>query len=159
MRGTVLDEVIAAVKLLMDSQLFSSGMAAAIGSHIRQRLGPNFSWQNFGDRVYLEHASLLDLEPLQELLTFLWTQLGLKMHLLDAYIKAQQLLRYPVSYLDLHASSCPCILLWHEISCLWLCHAFCYGMHVNSDFTKYSAKASTPTLNSLEVLIWHETWL
>lgn len=104
MRGAVLDEVTAAVQLLMDSQLFSSGMAAAIGSHIGQRLGPNFSWQEFGDRVLLEHASLLDLEPLQELLTFLWTQLGLKMHLLDPYIKSQQLLRHPVSYLDLQAS-------------------------------------------------------
>ncbi|DBA77471.1 TPA: hypothetical protein ACH3X1_009295 [Trebouxia sp. C0004] len=94
MRSAVLDEVVAAVKLLMDSQLFSCSMAAAISSHIREHLGPNFSWQDFGDRVYLEHASLLDLEPLQELLTFLWTQLGLKMHLLDLYIKAQQLLRH-----------------------------------------------------------------
>ncbi len=111
MCGAALNEVMAAVQLLMDSQLFSCGMAAAIGSHIRQHLGPNFSWQDFGDRVYMEHASLLDLEPLQELLMFLWTQLGLKMHLLDPYIKAQQLLRYPVSYLDLHASSRPCISL------------------------------------------------
>ena len=104
MRDAVLGEVITAVKLLMDSQLFSCGMAAAIGSHIRQCLGPNFSWQEFSDRVYLEHASLLNLESLQELLTFLWTQLGLRMHLLDPYITAQQLLRHPVSYLDLQAS-------------------------------------------------------
>ncbi|DBA68218.1 TPA: hypothetical protein ACH3X2_013835 [Trebouxia sp. C0005] len=95
MRGAVLDEVMTTVQLLMDSQLFSCGMAAAIDSHIRQRLGPNFSWQDFGDRVFLEHASLLDLEPLKELLTFLWTQLGLRMQLLDPYIKAQQLLRHP----------------------------------------------------------------
>ncbi len=104
MRGALLDEVMAAVHLLMDSQLFSCGIAAAISSHIRQRLGPNFSWHDFGDRVYMEHASLLDLEPLQELLTFLWTQLGLKMHLLDPYIKAHQLLRHPVSYLELQTS-------------------------------------------------------
>ena len=111
MRSAVLEEVMAAVHLLMDSQLFRCGMAAAISSHIRQHLGHSFSWQDFGDRVYMEHASLLDLEPLQELLTFLWTQLGLRMHLLDPYIKAQQLLRHPVSYLELHASSCPCMLL------------------------------------------------
>ncbi len=111
MRDAVLDEVLAAVHLLMDSQLFSCGMAAAISSHIRPHLGPNFSWQEFGDRVYLEHASLLDLEPLQELLTFLWTQLGLKAHLLDPYIKAQQLLRHQVSYLELQAWWWPCILL------------------------------------------------
>ena len=114
MRGAVLDEVMTTVQLLMDSQLFSCGMAAAIDSHIRQRLGPNFSWQDFGDRVFLEHASLLDLEPLKELLTFLWTQLGLRMQLLDPYIKAQQLLRHPVGHLDLHASSWPCIFLGLE---------------------------------------------
>ncbi len=142
MRGAVLDEVMAAVKLLMDSQLFSCGMAAAISSHIRQRLGPNFSWQDFGDRVFLKHASLLDLEPLQELLTFLWTQLGLRMQLLGPYIKAQQLLRHPVSYLELQASWWSCILLW--------------SLKSDFAFTMYSAMAQIPISTSPRILIWHE---
>ena len=77
-------------------------MAAAVNSHIRQHLGSEFSWKEFGGRAYVEHAVLLGLEPLHELMTFLWVQLGLKLQLLDPYIRAQQLLHCPVS--ALHAS-------------------------------------------------------
>ena len=92
-----MDEITAAASLLVHCQQFSCGMAAAVSSHIRQHLGSEFCWKEFGDRAYLEHAMLLGLEPLRELLTFLWVQLGLKLQLLDPYIEAQQMLRCPVS--------------------------------------------------------------
>lgn len=97
LRKAVLAEILAAVKLLVRCQQFSVGMAVAISGHISHHLGPELDWQCSDGRVYLEHAALLKLEPLQELLTFLWTHLSLKMQLLEPYIKAHQLLCTPVS--------------------------------------------------------------
>ena len=97
LRKAVLAEVMSAVKLLVHCQQFNIGMAVAISSHIRHHLEPALDWQHSDERVYLEHAALLQLEPLQELLTFLWTHLSSKMQLLEPYIRAHQLLCTPVS--------------------------------------------------------------
>ncbi|DBA77474.1 TPA: hypothetical protein ACH3X1_009298 [Trebouxia sp. C0004] len=105
LRKAVLGEVLAAVKLLLRCQQFSVGTAVAVSGHIRHHLG--LDWQHSDGRVYLEHAVLLQLEPLQELLTFLWTHLSLRMQLLEPYIRAHQLLctpslDTPLSALDVH---------------------------------------------------------
>ncbi len=97
LRKAVLAEIVAAVKLLVCCQQFSVGMAIAVSAHIRQHLGPALDWRHSNGRVYLEHAALLQLEPLQELLNFLWTHLSSKMQLLEPYIRAHHLLCTPVS--------------------------------------------------------------
>ncbi|KAA6426044.1 MAG: hypothetical protein FRX49_03896 [Trebouxia sp. A1-2] len=107
LRKAVLAEIVAAVKLLVRCQQFSVGMAVAVSGHIRHHLGPALDWQHSDERVYLEHAALLQLEPLQELLTFLWNHLSLKMQLLEPYIRAHQLLctpsaDTPLSALEVH---------------------------------------------------------
>lgn len=68
----------------------------AVGSHIQQHVTAvsDLDWTN--QRVYLHHAMLLELKPLQELLGFLWLQLGLRIHMLEPYIKAQSLLGFSV---------------------------------------------------------------
>ena len=120
LRKAVLAEIVAALKLLVRCQHFSVGMAVAVSSHIRRHLGPALDWRHSDGRVYLEHAALLQLEPLQELLTFLWTHLSLKMQLLEPYIKAQHLLCTPVSQhltaLTLHLLLQSCILV--GVDCL-----------------------------------------
>ncbi len=97
LRKAVLAEIVAAVKLLVRCQQFSVGMAIAVSGHIRHHLQPALDWHHSDGRVYLEHAALLQLEPLQELLNFLWTHLSSKMQLLEPYIRAHQLLCIPVS--------------------------------------------------------------
>ena len=81
LRKAVLTEIVAAVKLLVCCQQFSVGMVVAVSGHIRHHLGPALDWQHSDGRVYQEHATLLQLEPLQELLTFLWIHLSLGMQL------------------------------------------------------------------------------
>ncbi|DBA95344.1 TPA: hypothetical protein ACH3X3_013230 [Trebouxia sp. C0006] len=107
LRKAVLAEIVAAVKLLVRCQQFSAGMAIAVSGHIRHHLRPALDWHHSDGRVYLEHAALLQLEPLQELLNFLWTHLSSKMQLLEPYIRAHQLLCIPsldtpLSALEVH---------------------------------------------------------
>ncbi len=97
LRGAVLAEITLAVKLLVKCQQFSTGMATAVSTHIRYYLGHDFEWEHIGGVACLEHTMLLPLEPLQELLDFFWTQLGLKMELLEPFIRAQEVLRLSVS--------------------------------------------------------------
>ena len=70
----------------------------AIGCHIQQHAKHISNLDSSQRPVYLDHAMLLELQPLQELRDFLWVQLGLRVHLLEPYAQAQSLLGFPVSH-------------------------------------------------------------
>lgn len=92
-RRAVLKDIASAVKLLIQCQQFSVSTAVAVGSHIQHHLKDS----DWAEPVYLDSAMLLELKPLQELLKFLWMQLGLRMRLLEPYIQTQSLLGFAVS--------------------------------------------------------------
>lgn len=92
-RRAVLRDIASAVKLLIQCQQFSVSTAVAVGSHIQHHMGEFHG----AEHVYLDHAMLLELKPLQELLKFLWIQLGLRMQMLEPYTQAQSLLGFSVS--------------------------------------------------------------
>lgn len=96
-QGAVLEEVASALKVLINNQQFSTGMAMTIRNHIKQHVGAFSELSHCSQAIYLEHAMLLELEPLQQLLDFLWVQLAVRVHLLEPYIKAQRLLGFSVS--------------------------------------------------------------
>ena len=97
-RDAVLKEVTSAVKLLIQFRQFSTSSAMAIASHIKQHVTDAKALDQLKQDVYMDYAMLLDLQPLQELLGFLWFQLGVRAQLLQPYIKAQSLLGVAVSH-------------------------------------------------------------
>ena len=76
MRTAALEEVLLAVRVLINGQHFTSGVAAALCAHIQQTLRGTERLLNTD--IYLEHAQFLPLQSLLELLDFLWLQIGLR---------------------------------------------------------------------------------
>lgn len=88
-RAALLEEIQLAAQVLSEGNHFSLGVAAAISSHIRCYLGEG---EGFAEPALLDHARLLDVEPLKALLDFLWLQLGLKWDCLPQCINASVLM-------------------------------------------------------------------
>ena len=107
-RAAVLQEVTSAVKLLVQCQQFSTAAATAVGRHIKQHVTDCCKNFRFNQEVCLEHAMLLELDPLRELLDFLWVQLGLRRHVLEPFATAQALLGLSVCY---------CVLIYMDKLC------------------------------------------
>lgn len=89
MRGAILEEIRLAAQVLSMDNHFSSGAAAATGCYIRSFLT---GVEDFAGPVLLDHARLLDVEPLKGLLEFLWMLLGLKRHCSTPVMHATELM-------------------------------------------------------------------
>lgn len=89
MRAAILEEIRLAAQVLTLDNHFSSGAAAAVGCYIRTFLT---GVEGFAGPVLLDHARLLDVEPLKGLLEFLWLLMGLKRHCLTPVIQANELM-------------------------------------------------------------------
>ncbi len=96
LRAALLEEVRLAAATLLESSKFSVGIATAISAHISASLVSSSSL--FGSKqlarqvMYLEHARLMDVQPLRVLLHFLWTQLGFRWMFLPHNQKTEDLL-------------------------------------------------------------------
>lgn len=78
MRTVALQELVLAVQVLLDGKQFTSGIASAVCAHIQQVLRKEQLLHSPNCDIYLEHAQLLPLIPLLDLVDFLWFQLGLR---------------------------------------------------------------------------------
>lgn len=104
LREALLEEIRLAALTLRESAKFSVGLASAISAHIHASLISNAnlpgSRQFANQSMHLEHARLLEVEPLRALLSFLWIQLGLRWEILPCNQKAAEL-----SLVSIHCSS------------------------------------------------------
>lgn len=89
MRTAALEELILAVRVLIDGQHFTTGVASALCAHMRQTLHPGTERLPNMD-IYLEHAQFLPLPAIRELLDFLWMQIGLRFHSLPLVENVRQ---------------------------------------------------------------------
>lgn len=96
MRKAALKELVLAVQLLVDGQQFTPGIATAVCGHIQHALHEMRLLNEMGlpsTDIYIEHAQLLPLGPLRELLHFLWVHIGLRFNALPAVEHWRQRLR------------------------------------------------------------------
>lgn len=87
MRAAALEEIKLVLQVLKDEGGFTTGIALAISSHISMELG-SLSEPLPIQSAILDHIRLLDSGPLEQLLTFLWVQLGMRSPLLQKYFNA-----------------------------------------------------------------------
>lgn len=96
LRAALLEEVRLAAATLLEASKFTVGIATAISAHINASLVSSSSLsgskQLARQVMYLEHARLLDVQPLRVLLHFLWTQLGFRWMFLPHTQKTEDLL-------------------------------------------------------------------
>jgi len=95
LRAALLEEIRLAATTLLESSKFTVGVATAISAHINASLvssaSVSGSKQLARQVMYLEHARLLDVQPLRALLHFLWTQLGFRWMFLPLNQKTEDL--------------------------------------------------------------------
>ena len=87
-RAALLEEIRLAAHVLLDAGCFTAGIAAGVSCHIYSHLAGDVE---FDKPLFLDHARLLDEEPLTELLDFLWLQLGLRWSQLPQVLQANEL--------------------------------------------------------------------
>ena len=94
-RAAFLEEVRLAAQFLSETGLFSIGIATAISGHISRSLLSSPSLLEDGNlseqSMLMDHARLLDVEPLQVLLHFLWVQLGIRWMYLPPVLKTGEI--------------------------------------------------------------------
>lgn len=119
LREALLEEIRLAALTLRESAKFSVGLASAISAHIHASLISNAnlpgSRQFANQSMHLEHARLLEVEPLRALLSFLWIQLGLRWEILPCNQKAAEL-----SLVSIHCSS-PKLASFKPVVVYFLC--------------------------------------
>lgn len=87
-RAALLEEIRLAAHVLLDAGCFSAGIAAAISCHIYTCICKDV---DFDKDLFLDHARVLDEEPLKALLDFLWVQLGLRWSQLPQVLRGSEL--------------------------------------------------------------------
>ena len=119
MRAAFLEEVRLALHTLSESGFLTAGIASAISGHINRSLlssaGLAGSERLSDQSMLIEHARLLQVEPLRTLLYFLWTQLGLRWTCLPVCKRAAELVVVRACIV------CGCALTWCYACCCCTC--------------------------------------